>query len=124
MDSSVDPPYKTRVDLTLLHACLHVIPPCLTIKILFLSAGVKERARSMWDRGKKCESIITASFTSSPRMHCRCTSDPLVHHGRHFGRTVHAMTKIQALITNGLLRMVDLAESPDEDFTAEYVICV
>lgn len=34
------------------------------------------------------------------------------------------MTKIQALITNGLLRMVELAETPDESFTAEYVICV
>ena len=32
------------------------------------------------------------------------------------------MTKIQALLTNGLLRVVELAEKPDEDFTAEYVV--
>jgi len=57
-------------------------------------------------------------------MLCRCTSDPLVHHGRHFGRTVHAMTKVQALITNGLLRMVELVETAEENFTAEYVVCV
>ncbi|KAF8342369.1 hypothetical protein F5887DRAFT_1215964 [Amanita rubescens] len=31
------------------------------------------------------------------------TSDPFVHHGRHFGRTVHAMCNVQALITNCLL---------------------
>jgi hypothetical protein len=60
-------------------------------------------------------------FTSSPRTRCRCTPDPLVHHGRHFGRTVHAMTKIQALLTNGLLRTAELDESPDEQFTAECV---
>jgi hypothetical protein len=31
------------------------------------------------------------------------------------------MTKVQALLTNGLLRIVELAETPDEGFTAEYV---
>jgi hypothetical protein len=34
------------------------------------------------------------------------------------------MTKVQALITNGLLRMVELAETPDEVLTAEYVISI
>ena len=52
----------------------------------------------------------------------RCISDPLVHHGRHFGCTVHAMTKVQALLTNGLLRIIELANKPDEDFTAKYVV--
>ncbi|THH16841.1 hypothetical protein EW146_g3868 [Bondarzewia mesenterica] len=46
-------------------------------------------------------------------------SDPLIHHGRHFGRTVHALTNVKALITNGLLRMGELAEQPEENFTAE-----
>jgi hypothetical protein len=48
-----------------------------------------------------------------------CTSDPLVHHGRHFGRTLHAMTNVQILLTNGILRMGELADQPDEVFTAE-----
>jgi hypothetical protein len=51
--------------------------------------------------------------------HLSSTSDPLVHHGRHFGRTLHAMTNVQALLTNGLLRMVELADRPEETFTAE-----
>jgi hypothetical protein len=40
------------------------------------------------------------------------TSDPLVHHGRHFGCTVHAMCNVQALITNGILQMA--AETSEE----------
>lgn len=44
-------------------------------------------------------------------------SDPLVHHGRHFGRTVHAMCNIQALVTNGILRMA--AEVSEESLTSQ-----
>ncbi|KAG1842301.1 hypothetical protein C8R48DRAFT_751100 [Suillus tomentosus] len=46
-------------------------------------------------------------------------ADPLVHYGRHFGRTVHALCNFQALLTNGILRMGELAETPEENFTAE-----
>ncbi|RDB22948.1 hypothetical protein Hypma_009802 [Hypsizygus marmoreus] len=49
----------------------------------------------------------------------RCIADPLIHHGRHFGWTIHAMCNVQALITNGLLRLGELAAVPDESFTAE-----
>jgi len=52
----------------------------------------------------------------------RCRSDPLVSYGRHFGRTVHALCNVQALLTNGLLRLGELAEEPEETFTAEYVV--
>ena len=55
-------------------------------------------------------------------MPCSCVSDPLVHHGRHFGRTLHAMTNVQVLLTNGILRMGELADQPDEAFTAECVL--
>jgi hypothetical protein len=54
----------------------------------------------------------------------RCRSDPLVSHGRHFGRAVHALCNVQALLTNGLLRLGELAEEPEESFTAEYVTIV
>ncbi|KAG2100217.1 uncharacterized protein F5147DRAFT_813447 [Suillus discolor] len=46
-------------------------------------------------------------------------TDPLVHYGRHFGRTVHALCNFQALLTNGILRMGELAGIPEENFTAE-----
>jgi hypothetical protein len=45
-----------------------------------------------------------------------------VHHGRHFGRTIHALCSVNALLTNGILREVELAERPEETFSAEYVI--
>ncbi|KAH7903572.1 hypothetical protein BJ138DRAFT_1138709 [Hygrophoropsis aurantiaca] len=54
-----------------------------------------------------------------PEFYTRCHSDPLVHHGRHFGRTVHALCNVQALITNGILHLGELAEEPEESFTAE-----
>jgi hypothetical protein len=46
----------------------------------------------------------------------------MVHHGRHFGRTLHAMTNVQVLLTNGILRMGELADQPDDAFTSEYVL--
>jgi hypothetical protein len=49
------------------------------------------------------------------------TSDPLVHHGRHFGRTVHVMCNIQALVTNGILLLGEDGEVAEESLTAESV---
>lgn len=52
----------------------------------------------------------------------RCSTDPLVHHRRHFGRTIHALCTVSALINNGLLRMGELTERPDEVFTHKLVL--
>ena len=53
---------------------------------------------------------------------CSTSQDPLVHHGRHFGRTVHAFCNVQTLIVNGLQSMYD--DGPDdESLTAAYVAC-
>ncbi|KAG2114455.1 hypothetical protein BD769DRAFT_1363829, partial [Suillus cothurnatus] len=49
----------------------------------------------------------------------RSVTDPLVHYGRHFGRTVHALCNFQALLTNRILQMGELADTPEENFTAE-----
>jgi hypothetical protein len=51
------------------------------------------------------------------------TADPLVHHGRHFGRSVHAMCNVRALITNGLVRMAESeGEVQEETLTFEFVL--
>ena len=48
-----------------------------------------------------------------------CATDPLIHHGRHFGWMVHALCNVNALITNGILRVVELADQPEETFTTQ-----
>ncbi|KAG2097265.1 uncharacterized protein F5147DRAFT_747488 [Suillus discolor] len=47
------------------------------------------------------------------------SSDPLVSHGRHFGRMVFALCNYPSLLTNGILRLEQLEDSPLEDFSAE-----
>ena len=53
-----------------------------------------------------------------------CGTDPLVHHGRHFGCTVHALCTVSTLLNNGILRMGELLEEPEETFTHESVLFV
>ncbi|KIJ58978.1 hypothetical protein HYDPIDRAFT_118906 [Hydnomerulius pinastri MD-312] len=45
------------------------------------------------------------------------TQDPLVHHGRHFGRAVHAFCNVQTLISNGITLMGERDDEPEEDLT-------
>lgn len=47
--------------------------------------------------------------------------DPFVHHGRHFGRTVHAMCNVYALICNGIGHMGE-EPVPEESLTYELVL--
>lgn len=49
----------------------------------------------------------------------RTAQDPLVHHGRHFGRAVHAFCNVQTLITNGIQAMSD--DVPGDRLTATCV---
>jgi hypothetical protein len=46
-------------------------------------------------------------------------SDPLVHHGRHFGRSIHALSRVHSLLTNGLIRDTDLDGCSEENLSAE-----
>ncbi|KAI0065330.1 hypothetical protein BV25DRAFT_1913920 [Artomyces pyxidatus] len=46
-------------------------------------------------------------------------SDPLVFHGRHFGRTVHAMCNVKALFQEALSLLADSDEVPDSARTHE-----
>jgi hypothetical protein len=48
-------------------------------------------------------------------------SDPLVHHGRHFGRTVHAMCNVQALVTSGIVHLAEEGGVAEELLTLESV---
>ena len=60
------------------------------------------------------EPLVSLPYT------CSTSQDPLVHHGRHFGRAVHAFCNVQTLIVNGLQFMYD--DRPgDENLTAAYV---
>ncbi|KAG1879453.1 hypothetical protein C8R48DRAFT_767706 [Suillus tomentosus] len=47
------------------------------------------------------------------------SSNPLVLHGRHFGRTVFALCNYPALLTGGILRLEELQDSPIEDYPAD-----
>ncbi|KAH7904000.1 hypothetical protein BJ138DRAFT_1019751, partial [Hygrophoropsis aurantiaca] len=49
----------------------------------------------------------------------RSKSDPLISHGRHFGRTVFALCNYPSLLTNGILRLEQLENVPFEDFSTE-----
>jgi hypothetical protein len=48
-------------------------------------------------------------------------TDPLVHHGRHFGRAHHAFCSINTLLNNGIQRMGvrELEGEPEETLTPE-----
>ncbi|EGN99204.1 hypothetical protein SERLA73DRAFT_53763 [Serpula lacrymans var. lacrymans S7.3] len=47
-----------------------------------------------------------------------CLADPLVHHGQHFGRTIHALCNIWALLANGIARTGEFHQ-PDEYYSSE-----
>ena len=47
------------------------------------------------------------------------SGDPLIHHGRHFGRTVHAMCNVQLLILNSVERIAASEEVAEESLTFE-----
>ncbi|KAG1836178.1 hypothetical protein DFJ58DRAFT_719153 [Suillus subalutaceus] len=47
------------------------------------------------------------------------SSNPLVLHGRHFGRTVFALCNYPALLTTGILQLEELMDSPIEDYPAD-----
>ncbi|KAG1871199.1 hypothetical protein C8R48DRAFT_567289, partial [Suillus tomentosus] len=44
----------------------------------------------------------------------RISSNPLVLHGRHFGRTVFALCNYPSLLTAGILRLEELQDSRSE----------
>ncbi|KAG2740046.1 hypothetical protein P692DRAFT_20754088 [Suillus brevipes Sb2] len=61
---------------------------------------------------------IGSALHSGPRKKST-SSNPLVLHGRHFGRTVFALCNYPALLTSGILRLEDLEDTPIEDYPAD-----
>ena len=53
-----------------------------------------------------------------------CKGDPLVHHGRHFCWTIHALCNIYALLMQSVIRETERSEYTDEDLTAECVVVI
>lgn len=49
----------------------------------------------------------------------RTAQDPLVHHGRHFGRVAHAFCNVQALLMNGMILMGEIEENGRDSLTAQ-----
>ncbi|KAG2737594.1 hypothetical protein P692DRAFT_20761377 [Suillus brevipes Sb2] len=66
----------------------------------------------------ECRKRGSSALQLGPRKRA-LKSDPLVSHGRHFGRTVFALCNYPSLLTNGILRLEQLEEASLEDFTAE-----
>jgi hypothetical protein len=71
--------------------------------------GQKRRASSTLQLGprKKLFIILVNVLDDAKKLILlvRTTQDPLVHHGRHFGRAVHAFCNLQSLLMNGLITM-------------------
>jgi len=82
--------------------------------------GLEEVHYMVWDPGKdrKLHHPRRPYFVSlSPS----CRTDPLIGHGRHFGRTTHAFCNIHSLIVSGITWMAESYEEADEWYTAEFV---
>lgn len=82
--------------------------------------NVRELCNSDPGRNRKHVRHVDTDIYSFPLTDTRCVTDPLIHHGRHFGRTVHALCSVKGLFTNGLLRAAMLEETPDIVFEDEY----
>jgi hypothetical protein len=71
------------------------------------SLGRRQRLDNALELGprKKAYPFLLHLFTITSSLNsASCLTDPLVHHGRHFGRTVHALCRVHAVLNNGILR--------------------
>lgn len=95
-----------------------------------LASGTRKRishdALQLGPRKKPYVSFLIATSSTSPLSYIqevlkitidRCSTDPLVHHGRHFGRSIHALCNVPSLINNGIIRMA--SDKPEEELSAQ-----
>ena len=75
-------------------------------------------------RGKRRKSVILYAIFSDQIVVRSRAGDPLIHHGRHFGRTVHAMCNVQVLFTQGIEHLSSTEVVAEESLTLEYILVV
>ncbi|KAG2086100.1 hypothetical protein BD769DRAFT_1681354 [Suillus cothurnatus] len=79
--------------------------------------SIDENHPSSSDPSRKHSS---SALQLGPRKKAQVTSsNPLVLHGRHFGRTVFSLCNYPALLTAGILRLEELQDSCIEDYPAD-----
>lgn len=71
----------------------------------------RDRPASRQDRGSDRKGNISVTAPANAGNTSNLHTDPLIHHGRHFGRAVYAFANLHALIMFGL--------SADEDAPPE-----
>lgn len=81
-------------------------------------SSVGQKRRGALRVGPRKKAYVQSASVITPMLYVlifeiRCGSDPLIHHGRHFGRTVHAMSNVSALLNNAVVRLVEREENPD-----------
>ncbi|KAH6876954.1 hypothetical protein BKA70DRAFT_1378496 [Coprinopsis sp. MPI-PUGE-AT-0042] len=68
--------------------------------------GELNPARNRFGKRPQPEGLVDV-LKSGPRKR-PCRTDPLVHHGRHFGRTIQPFCQVQLLLKQGLARTIQL----------------
>jgi hypothetical protein len=87
-----------------------------------IASGIpSKRASSALQMGPQKKVLAAPCFHRFLSTHLALSSlsDPLVSHGRHFGRTVFALCNYPSLLTNGILRLEQMENTALEDFSAE-----
>ena len=79
---------------------------------------------SSLQRGKCRKSVILYAILSDKIVVASHAGDPLIHYGRHFSRTVHAMCNVQVLLTQGVDRLASTEVVAEESLTLEYILVV
>lgn len=75
------------------------------MQLKFDAGFAKRRTLCNWVLGKN-RTLVTAFSLHALKLGClSCITDPLVHYGRHFGRTEHALCHIRTLLKNGLMNL-------------------
>jgi hypothetical protein len=94
----------------------------MRIQSLYLWLVANKMTHFIWDLERNRRSFLVLFLFVLSHMRYRRLADPLISHGRHFGRTLHAFCNIQTLLTNGLKQMSQSANEPEETFTPKCVI--
>lgn len=86
-------------------------------------AGTKRSGELFEYPPKKKVYVALLAFQKLLNIILSVVTDPIVHAGRHFGRTVNAVIPMRTLVASGLCRMVKikLEKTPLEDFPIKFV---